>query len=78
MAEKTAMNKTPIRTGVALLVVIALAGCAAQRTDQRAAAERMCDRGEAMTCEEFAGELRNCFCADRAALNRLFEMHSTY
>ncbi len=72
------MTSTPIRTGIALLVVIALAGCAAQRTDQRQAASRMCEHGETLTCEEFAGEYINCFCADRAALRQMFEMHTTY
>ncbi len=72
------MNNTPIRTGITLLVAFALAGCAAQRADQRQADGRPCDRGETMTCEEFAGEYINCFCADRAALRQMFEMHTTY
>lgn len=72
------MSKTPIRTGFALLGLAALAGCVSQPVDQRQAASRMCDRGETLTCEEFAGEYRNCFCADRAALRQLFEMHTTY
>lgn len=72
------MNIKPIRTGIALLIGIALCGCAALRTDQRQAAQRLCDHGETMTCEEFAGEYRHCFCADRAALRQIFRTHTTY
>ncbi len=68
------MNHPPIRNGFALLVVIALTGCAVP-VDQRQAAARMCDHGETLTCEEFAGNDRNCFCADRAALRQIFDTH---
>ncbi len=66
------MNRKPIRVGIALLIVFALAGCASQRTGQLQAAEFMCDPGETMTCEEHAGEYRTCFCANRAELRRIF------
>ncbi len=72
------MKRSPIRAAIALLVFVALAGCAAQRTDQRQAAGRMCEHGETMTCEEFAGKHINCFCADRAALRQIFQTHSIY
>ena len=72
------MNNTPIRTGIALLVVIALAGCAAQPTHQRRAAASMCEQGETMTCEEFAGKHINCFCADRAALRQIFQTQTIF
>ena len=71
------MNNTPIRAVIALLVVIALAGCAAQPTDQQQAA-RMCDQGETLTCDNFAGEQKHCFCASRAELRRMFETLTTY
>ncbi len=72
------MNNSPIRTGIALLALLACASCAAHRTDQRQAAARACDQGETLTCEEFAGEYVNCFCADQASLRRMFEMLTTY
>ena len=72
------MNNRPIRNGIVLLVALALAGCAAHRADQRQTAARMCPAGQAITCEEFAGEYINCFCADRASLRRMFERHTTY
>ena len=71
------MNNTSIRHGIALLVLVALSGCASQPTDQREAAARPCDRGETMTCEEFAGEYVNCFCADRAELRQIFRWQTT-
>ena len=70
------MNVKPVRAGLPLLIFVALAGCAA--TDQRQAAERMCDRGETMTCDNFAGEEKHCFCADRAQLRRMMETLTTY
>ena len=70
------MNNRPIRNGVVLLILAALASCASQPTDQRQAAARPCDRGETVTCEEFAGEYVNCFCADRAELRQIFRWHT--
>ncbi len=70
------MNTRPLRTGLALLVFFALSGCAT--TDQQQMAERMCDRGETMTCDNFGGEEKHCFCADRSQLRRMMETLSTY
>ncbi len=72
------MNIRPLRAAIALLVVFALAGCAAQPTDEELMADRLCDRGETLTCDNFGGEEKHCFCADRAQLRRMMETLSTY
>ena len=69
------MNNTPIRIGIALLVAIVLAGCAGQRNYQQVADET-CEYPDTMTCEEFAGELFNCRCANEDDLRRMFEVLS--
>ena len=70
------MKSTPIRTGIALLVAFALAGCAAHPTDQRQTANETCEYPDTMTCEEFAGELFNCVCANEDDLRRMFDVIS--
>ncbi len=65
------MLNTPIRSCFALLVFIALAGCAAQPENPRAERDR-CRAGETLTCEEVAGETVNCFCADQNALRNIW------
>ena len=72
------MNNTPIRAAIALFVVIALAGCAGQRTNEEMVAEGLCARGETLTCDNFGGEEKHCFCADRSQLRRMMETLSTY
>ena len=70
------MNTLSIRNGATLLVIIALAGCAANPTDQRRMADENCEYPDTMTCEEFAGELYNCVCANEDDLRRMFEVLS--
>ena len=68
------MNSTPIRAGIVLLAAIALTGCAAHGTDQRQTANDTCEYPDTMTCEEFAGELFNCVCANEDDMRRMFEV----
>ncbi len=70
------MNNAPIRTGLAFLVVIALAGCATNGPNQRQMAEADCEYPDTWTCEEFAGELYNCVCANEDDLRRMFDVLS--
>ncbi len=70
------MNNTPIRDGLALLVVVALAGCATDRIDQRQMADENCEYPNTMTCEQFAGELYNCICANEDDMRRMFDILS--
>ncbi len=65
-----------IRIGVTILVAIAVAGCAANRSVQRQVADESCGYPNTMTCEEFAGELYNCVCANDDDLRRMFEILS--
>ena len=68
------MNINPIRTGITLLVVIALAGCSVHRGNRQQVADENCEYPDTMTCEEFAGELFNCICANEDDLRRMFEV----
>ena len=68
------MNGTMIRAGIVVLVAIVSAGCAAHRNDQRQTANDTCEYPDTMTCEEFAGELFNCICANEDDMRRMFEV----
>ena len=70
------MNSTPIRAGLALLAALTLAGCGAQRSYESQATAESCEYPDTLTCEEFAGELFNCVCANEDDLRRMFEVLS--
>ncbi len=67
------MNGIPIRAGIVVLLAFVFAGCATHRTEQRQTANDTCEYPDTMTCEEFAGELFNCICANEDDFRRIFE-----